>query len=143
MGWAGQGLEIVRVCSTVARVYDPLRLFALAVVHTKMFLKSFWQSKLEWNHVLPSSLHEDWQKIFLFLDSLIHKSVLHLVLVIEIHDSTVPVSTSEQLEIAFPTFWCSTINRVHTYWWCTRKQNCQCGSCGTRKMDHWKIFLVG
>ncbi|KAM8701911.1 hypothetical protein ACLKA7_005221 [Drosophila subpalustris] len=49
------------VCSEMAKIFDPLGLFAPVVVKAKIFMQRLWEDKLEWDDGLPEALQNEWK----------------------------------------------------------------------------------
>lgn len=49
------------VCSELAKIFDPLGLFAPVVVRAKIFMQQLWESNLDWDEELSTSLQRDWK----------------------------------------------------------------------------------
>lgn len=48
------------VTSDLARLFDPLGILAPIIITAKMFIQELWQTKLEWDEALPTTLHTRW-----------------------------------------------------------------------------------
>lgn len=46
--------------STAAKLFDPIGLIAPIIVVAKIFIKRVWQTKLDWDEMLPSHLCNEW-----------------------------------------------------------------------------------
>jgi hypothetical protein len=53
-----------KVLSIVASVFDPLGLLSPIIISYKIFLQTLWQSKLQWDESLPTSLLHDWNQLY-------------------------------------------------------------------------------
>jgi hypothetical protein len=49
------------ISSVIARIYDPLGLFAPVIVRAKILLQRVWALKVDWDESLPSDLHSEWK----------------------------------------------------------------------------------
>ncbi|KAL4103253.1 hypothetical protein QTP88_018630 [Uroleucon formosanum] len=56
--------------SMIARIYDPLGLFAPAIFHGKCIMQRTWLAKVSWDDPLPDDISRDWESFVLDLPSL-------------------------------------------------------------------------
>jgi hypothetical protein len=56
------------IFSTVAKIFDPLRLINLVVVKAKILLQQMWILKLDWDQPVPKEIETVWRKM---LDELV------------------------------------------------------------------------
>lgn len=61
--------------STVAKLFDPIGLIAPIVVVAKIFIKKVWQTKLDWDDVLPANLCVEWNR---YISELQHVSTIKI-----------------------------------------------------------------
>ena len=50
-----------QVASDVARTFDILGWFAPAIVTIKLLLQKLWQLQLDWDHLVPNDITQDWR----------------------------------------------------------------------------------
>lgn len=56
--------------SMIARIYDPLGLFAPAIFHGKCIMQRTWSAKVSWDDPLPNDISRDWKTFVSDLPSL-------------------------------------------------------------------------
>jgi hypothetical protein len=67
------------VLAVVASIFDPLGLLGPIIVRCKVFLRTLWQHKLEWDELLPAQLHTMWSRIYQQLPCISNIKVERLV----------------------------------------------------------------
>lgn len=78
------------VLSKIAQIFDLLRLTRAVFISAKIIMQQLWQQKLDWDEVLPSSLHTTWN---------IYYNSLAGVNEITIPQNINLVNTSEKIDI--------------------------------------------
>ncbi|GFW59840.1 uncharacterized protein TNCV_2917221 [Trichonephila clavipes] len=69
------------VLSTIAKIFDSVRLMAPVIFKAKIFLQRLWRSKLEWNDLLPAEEYQEWQQFLVSLENINNIEIPRCILV--------------------------------------------------------------